>query len=41
LCSWRCRFTWLAMYAVDNSTRYERNKFTQQVERRLMRMFHH
>lgn len=38
LCSWRCRAEWLALYSVDRSTRFERDRFTQRVERRLRRV---
>lgn len=37
LCSWRCRASWLAMYSLDRSTRFERDRFMQRVERRLRR----
>ncbi len=38
LCSWRCRTTWLALYSIDGSTRFERDRFMQQVERVLRRI---
>lgn len=37
LCSWRCRAHWLALYSLDRSTRFERDRFMQRVERRLRR----
>lgn len=37
LCSWRCRVNWLAAYSMDRSTRYERERFMQRVERRVRR----
>ncbi|MBM3730924.1 MAG: NAD(P)H-dependent oxidoreductase [Actinobacteria bacterium] len=38
LCSWRCRAHWLALHAVDRSTRFERDRFMQRVERVLRRI---
>ena len=38
LCSWRCRTHWLALYSVDRSTRFERDRFKQRVERILRRI---
>ena len=38
LCSWRCRARWLALYSVDRSTRFERDRFMQRVERVLRRI---
>ena len=38
LCSWRCRVNWLALYSLDGSTRYERDRFMQRVERVLRRV---
>ena len=38
LCSWRCRAHWMALYSLDRSTRYERDRFMQRVERRLRRI---
>jgi putative NADPH-quinone reductase len=38
LCSWRCRAHWTAMYSLDRSTRYERDRFMQRVERRVRRV---
>lgn len=38
LCSWRCRVNWLALHSLDRSTRYERDRFMQRVERLLRRI---
>ncbi|MEY2969459.1 MAG: hypothetical protein RIQ64_2086 [Actinomycetota bacterium] len=37
LCSWRCRARWIALYSLDRSTRFERDRFMQRVERLLQR----
>ena len=37
LCSWRCRVKWLALHSLDGSTRFERDRFMQRVERVLRR----
>lgn len=38
LCSWRCRARWIALYSLDRSTRFERDRFMQRVERLLRRV---
>jgi putative NADPH-quinone reductase len=38
LCSWRCRARWVALYSLDRSTRFERDRFMQRVERLLRRI---
>jgi len=38
LCSWRCRAHWVALYSLDRSTRFERDRFMQRVERLLRRI---
>ena len=38
LCSWRCRARWVALHSLDRSTRFERDRFMQRVERLLRRI---
>lgn len=38
LCSWRCRVRWVALHSLDRSTRFERDRFMQRVERVLRRI---